>query len=118
MRKMFFIAFCCTSFCATSQTMNPGMPEAENGVLDARTWNFTQQKIALNGYWNFYQNEFVSRADSTQGPARVSLFPEVWDPSIQYGSYQLVVALPVDTGRMAIELPQIYCSYELWVNGK
>ncbi len=118
MRKVLFVVLYFVSFCGVAQPVSSGKPEANNGVLDVRTWNFREKKIALNGYWNFYKNEFVSGSDSTHTLASISRFPEVWDPSTQHGTYQLRVVVPSDTGKLAFEFPQIYCSYELWVNGK
>ena len=115
MRILISAALFLVSFHVLSQS-NP--PQAEKGTLDARAWDFTKQKIALNGNWRFYKNQFVLSTDTTNNPADISPFPEVWDQSVQYGTYHLVVVLPADTGKYAIQLPQIYSSYELWVNGK
>jgi hypothetical protein len=93
-------------------------PQAERGVLDARSWDFKKGKIALTGHWEFHEHELINLDDSVKKPGYISQFPEIWNQSIQYGSYQLVVRLPADTGKFAFELPQLYCSYELWVNGK
>lgn len=93
-------------------------PEAEGGLLDARGWNFNENKIALNGYWTFFENELIHISDSAKRQGSVSHFPGIWNQSTQYATYKLLVLLPSDTGRLAFELPQLYCSYELWVNNE
>lgn len=93
------------------------VPSAERGVLDARTWNFNEQRIPLNGNWFFYKNELINVSDSVNGSGNVSLFPETWDPTVQYATYLLKVIMPSDTVRYALEMPQLYCSYVIWVNG-
>jgi hypothetical protein len=94
------------------------LPSAERGVLDARNWNFNEKKIALNGYWSFYENELISFSDSLKKTGSISHFPEVWDQTTQYATYELLVLLPANVDSLALEMPQLYCSYELWVNGK
>lgn len=94
------------------------VPKAKNGVLDARAWDFTQQKLALDGVWSFYKSELIQVSDSIKKSPAQSNFPEIWGEDIQYGTYQLLVLLPPDTGRLAFEIPQMYCSYELWMNDK
>jgi hypothetical protein len=92
-------------------------PAAERGVLDARSWNFNERMIPLNGYWNFYENKLINFSDSAHESGSVSNFPAVWKPSVQYATYHLLVLMPADTGKYGLELPQLYCSYKLWVNG-
>jgi hypothetical protein len=93
-------------------------PEAERGLLDARGWNFSENKIALNGYWTFFENELINISDSVMRSGSISHFPGIWDQPIQYATYQLLVLLPSDTASLAFEIPQFYCSYELWANNE
>lgn len=114
MRRIFVIALCLMSFLAVCQTKTP---VAENGVLDLSHWDF-KEKIALTGHWFFYKNQFISPDDTVKGIKNISRFPQVWDPAVQYGSYHLQIILPAEATNLAFELPQLYCSYDLWVNGK
>lgn len=93
------------------------IPSAERGLFNASTWNFSEGRLPLNGNWIFNKNELVN-GSSNVGSGTISLFPENWDSSIQYATYQLRVIMPNDTGKYALEIPQLYCSYILWVNGK
>ena len=113
MRRILFVALYFVSFSAVCQPSKLTPPVAENGVLDLRTWDF-KEKIALTGHWILYKNQFTDTTSSTKSTSR---FPEVWDPSIQYGSYHLRVLLPSEARNLAFEIPQLYCSYQLWVNG-
>jgi hypothetical protein len=93
------------------------IPNAERGVLNAANWNFNEGKLPLNGQWGFYKNELITPSDSTAVSATVASFPEIWDASVQYATYQLRVVMPSEPGKYALEMPQLYCSYILWVNG-
>lgn len=92
-------------------------PIAERGLLNASSWNFNEGRLPLNDQWSFYKNELITISDSTTGSGTLSSFPEIWDPTIQYATYQLRVVMPSEPGKYALEIPQLYCSYILWVNG-
>lgn len=94
------------------------MPSAERGILNAANWNFNEGRLPLNGQWRFYKNELINISDSTAGSGTTSTFPEVWDATVQYATYQLQVVMPSEPGKYALEIPQLYCSYIIWVNGK
>ncbi|MFZ5970561.1 MAG: 7TM-DISM domain-containing protein [Bacteroidota bacterium] len=98
-------------------------PVAQNGVLDARLFDFSGHRLALNGVWAWYDNELVAPAQTTEKPAWVA-FPQTWNDARLSRSgqgvatYSLLVLLPAEAQRFGIELPQIYSSYRLWANGK
>ena len=98
-------------------------PTANNGILDARSWNFSDQRIALNGNWIFYEDQLISATD-TDGKSSLVHFPKTWNeirPSgggSGYATYHLTVLLPQNIAVFALEIPQIYCSYKLWINGQ
>lgn len=92
------------------------VPFAEQGVLDLRTWNFNEQKVALTGYWNYFENELVS--DTVQKTGSLSQFPQLWDEGVQYATYQLTILLPPNSQNLSLEIPQLFSSYVLFVNGK
>ncbi|MFZ2905712.1 MAG: 7TM-DISM domain-containing protein [Cyclobacteriaceae bacterium] len=116
MKNFLVCALLAVSFQAVCQSV-PADHQAIRGIIDARSWNFNDQKLALTGEWAFFQNNIIQPADSTQPKGEFYPFPKIWDPSVQYGTYQLMVLLPESSG-MAIEFPQMYCSYECQVNGK
>lgn len=95
------------------------VPKVNNGVLDVRSWNLSRYPIALSGQWNFYDNELLDRPHNG---AKQIYFPEVFDkqgyPDSQFGTYAVHVILPPNTGKLALEIPQLYSSYTLLINGK
>lgn len=102
----------------SGQALKPGTPEATGGKLDLRDWNFQESKIALNGHWSFYAHELVPAAEIKQKSGILTYFPEVWNDTTQFGTYHLTLLLAQDIPKLAFQLPQMYNSYELWVNGK
>ena len=94
-------------------------PKIDQGVLDLREWNFADHKIALTGYWNFVENELIS---NPQAVSKQVYFPEVFAKTghedVNVATYSVRVFLPGNTGKLAFEIPQLYSSYVLSVNGK
>jgi len=113
MKMLRIIILLLTSHCLSAQEI----PKAERGILDLSEWNFNEHKIELTGYWNYYENEFVSDSIQKKGGS-LKQFPQVWDKGIQYASYQLSVVLPPNSQNLALDIPQLFCSYKLFVNGK
>lgn len=93
-------------------------PTVANGILDLRGWDFSTQKVPLAGTWNFYENDLTV---NPQKPGKPTAFPEVLSKAgfakVQYGTYSVQVLLPVSTTSLAFEIPQLYSSYKLFVNG-
>lgn len=96
------------------------VPAVEQGVLDLRQWNFAEGKIALAGDWIFYKNELLSEPANVSGA--FTYFPEVLSKTghvgVQFGTYSVRVLLPARTDKLAFDIPQLYSSYKLFVNGK
>jgi hypothetical protein len=92
------------------------VPLAERGVLDLRTWNVNEHKVALTGYWNYFENELVS--DSVQKTGSLSQFPQLWNEGVQYATYHISILLPPNSQNLSLEIPQLYNSYQLFVNGQ
>lgn len=105
------------SFLAQGQATS-SHPKAKRGIIDVRNWDFASEKIALNGDWNFYPNELLSEDGLKEKPENPMQFPAIWDKDIHYGTYELKILAPPIVQKFALEFPQIYCSYEVWVNGK
>lgn len=92
------------------------VPLVERGMLDLRTWNVNEHKVALTGYWNYFENELVS--DSIQKTGSLSQFPQLWNEGVHYATYQLTILLPPNSQNLSLEIPQLYNSYQLFVNGQ
>lgn len=98
-------------------------PVAKNGILDATAWNFNERQLALNGGWLLFEDQLIGPEDSV-GKSIVAHFPKTWNEikgtrnGTGFATYKLSVLVPKETKSFALEIPQIYSSYELWVNGK
>ncbi|MEO8172678.1 MAG: ATP-binding protein [Sediminibacterium sp.] len=101
-------------------------PQAIKGVVDLRLIDFTKEKIALGGEWGMYWKRILTTADSVAPDAFVP-FPMLWRktilngsplPNVGYASYSLTILLPKKTGKLALQLPDTYSSYRLFVNGE
>lgn len=94
-------------------------PKAVNGVIDLRNWNLARYPVALSGHWSFYDRELTTHPHSE---ARQIYFPEVLDKQghadSQYGTYAIRIILPSGTGKLAVEIPHLYSSYKLYIDGK
>lgn len=97
----------------------PAKPRVENGVIDLRKWDFATQKATLAGDWNFYENELLV---DPKNPGKQIHFPEVLSKAgfemVQYGTYTARVLVPGNLSSLAFEIPQLYSSYKLFVNGR
>ena len=117
-RKALLIAFFWTF--SASLLAQTSIPKVERGVLDLRTWNFSEHKIAIAGDWNFYENELLS--GSLKHAGELTYFPEVLSKTghegVQFGTYSVTILLPENAGKLAFDIPQLYSSYNLFVNGK
>ncbi|MGF1922753.1 MAG: ATP-binding protein [Bacteroidia bacterium] len=99
-------------------------PVAKGGVLDLRRYSF-DQFVGLNGEWKFYWQKLIMPTDSTKG-INVS-FPVKWNemelngeklPSFGYATYSLTLLLPQTEQQLRIAMPDVYCAYSLFLNGK
>jgi hypothetical protein len=97
-----------------------GQVKAKEGLLDARSFNFSSSRLALNGEWLWVDGRLVSPTEiEKERLARVE-FPKIWNEVRMAGigqgtaTYVLTVLLPSGTKDYAIELPQMYSSYNLW----
>jgi hypothetical protein len=117
-RKVLLPVFLCISVSLLAQPDSP--PHVNQGVLDLRTWNFARQKIALAGHWNFYENELLTAPSEPSG--KLAYFPEILTKTsregVQFGTYSATLLLPPNAGKLAFDIPQLYSSYKLFVNGK
>lgn len=96
-------------------------PSAIRGILDARDWDI-HEHLALQGEWNFYPNELLTPEQCRARQDRpISSFPRLWNENgapaeIQYGTYRLMVLISRKGQSLSIDIPQMYCSYRLWID--
>ncbi len=101
------------------------LPQAQKGVLDLRQYHNLNTPLALHGEWKFYWHQLLQPYDSATQPGYIQ-FPKLWNKAIingqpisaqGYATYKLTVFLPKGHARLALELPDVYCSYKLYING-
>ncbi|WCT13117.1 ATP-binding protein [Mucilaginibacter jinjuensis] len=116
-------------YCSFAYGLTPissANPSAVNGILDLRGQTFSNQ-LPLNGQWKFYWHQLLSPQDSVVKNGTIVNFPFKWDgkvlngkalPAFGYATYRLTVLLPKRTEILRIAMPDTYCAYKLFFNGK
>ncbi len=82
--------------------------------------------VQLNGEWEFYWNQLVD-PDSQSLDFTYEVFPQLWNDierdgvslgSFGYATYKLKIVLPEDCPTLAIQIPDYYSSYNLFLNDR
>jgi len=120
---MRLILFCLLSLLASGGVAQPRI-QAEAGVLDARHWDFQNHRLPLSGYWKATEKMLVEPNSLHDTPFVNYYFPTLWNETradgsgLGYATYFLNVLIPDSVRSWAIEVPQVYSSFRLWVDGK
>lgn len=95
-----------------------GKPIALDGIFDARTYNFEKSPVFLNGQWRYYADQQVEHFETPSDFILID-FPHRWsnDNSQGVATYKLSVLVKPGQKSLAVDIPQLYCSYNLWING-
>jgi hypothetical protein len=104
--------------------VNTGLasPPVDKGVLNLQQESF-EEKISLNGHWLFFEQQLLTPAQCQQQRGSVVHFPQTWNSlrsdgtGTGYGTYFLKIIAPASRA-LALEVPQLYSSYTLWVNNE
>ena len=114
------------------QIINIDSPEAKNGVLDLRQWNFDQNgPVELTGEWEFYWSAHLTPddfADSAK-PQQTGLIkvPSVWNDypvagkkltGDGFATLRLKVILGDAPDSMALKIMELMTACTMHVNGK
>ena len=119
---LFFSCFLWKKTLAKSE--NKTQPVVENGVIDLRNIDLQTTTIALKGDWGFYWKKLLKPNSNFDNPNYID-FAVLWNnlklngqslSGIGYATYTLTVLLPKEKGKLALELPDVYSSYRLFVN--
>ena len=102
------------------------VPFAKNGIIDLRQMDLSKKIIPLNGEWAMYWKQLFTPIDTPSVlPVYISL-PSLWRTNLingvhltdkGYASYTLTVLLPRHQNQLAIQVPDVYTSSRLFVNG-
>lgn len=102
-------------------------PRAVQGVLDLRKVDLQKKAFTFSGEWAMYWNQFLYPGDSFPTTPHYVAFPELWSnmlwngkklPSTGYATYSLIVLLPPHKNKLALQIPEVYSAYRLYINGK
>lgn len=83
--------------------------------------------VPLHGEWALYWKKILAPGDSVAQPTAYVPFPKLWSktivngsalPHLGYASYSLTVLLPKHANKLALDVPDTYASYRLFVNGE
>lgn len=90
--------------------------------FDSRNHDFSKSNFALNGSWQFVWQEFADPTDLENSTWKSANFPERWKEqglsAMGHASYATTVYLPKGGQRLGLDLPDVYTSYRLYVNGE
>ncbi|WP_165452745.1 ATP-binding protein [Paenibacillus thalictri] len=104
-------------------------PEAKNGSLDAKAWNFAKRGIIpLKGEWEFYEDKLLSPADFANGAQEADKqmlkVPGDWQGTVEragrdgfgVGTYRLVVDVS-KPDIYGLRLKKVRMSSRVFING-
>ena len=123
---LFSLAGYCFLFSATVKSQPTYLPEAHKGVIDLREVDLSKQNIPLSGEWAIYWNQIITPKD-TVTPTAYLPFPRLFANTIinnktltakGYATYSVTVLLPKRDHKLALQIPDTYSSYRLFVNGE
>ena len=116
----------------SSGTFGIHTPEAINGQMDLRAWDFAENgPVQLSGYWKFYRGSLFGPEDfkgKAEKVGRVYIkLPGTWNglevdgqklSGTGFGTYRLSVLIKRQHEPMAIRLRTIGSAFSLFVNGR
>jgi two-component sensor histidine kinase len=128
--KIFLIA--CALSCASCTNFEPGRealhgPQAVDGVLDLRSWDFeTQGAVSLGGQWEFAPGVLLNSTSALDFNAwQKRQVPDFWKggeggdrKGTGAGTYRLRVLLPIDAPDLAIRNYTGFNAFELEASGR
>jgi two-component sensor histidine kinase len=131
-RSPWIIALICALSFSSCSSFEPGRvaphgPQAKDGVLDLRGWDFaTQGAVSLGGEWEFASAALLdSGAASRFGAWQKRSVPDFWKdgeggdrPGSGAGTYRLFVLLPPDHPELAVRNFTGMNAFELEASGK
>lgn len=120
------LLFICQSTDAMNDNKFPA-PLAKRGILNLENWDFNKQgNIALDGEWAFYWDTLLMPKNFPTNIKPVYMpFSQTWNKteetnhaSFGYATYSLQITIDSSNTVLAMEIPSLYTSYIIWLNGK
>jgi hypothetical protein len=100
-----------------------GQSAPKPGVIDATAFDFSKSRLNINGSWIWYDNKLLSPSQTDDANGIPVEFPGTWnerranESGLGYATYKLTVVVPKGSRQLAIDMPHVYSSYILFVNG-
>ncbi|HSZ84930.1 MAG TPA: response regulator [Puia sp.] len=125
-RQIFFLFIFLNAINLCFAEPQPSSAIAKNGILDLRDQNLFSAPVALNGQWQFFWKELISPKDLDISCHKFVNFPSLWKndtvnggpiSSQGFASYKLMILLPKQRPQLALNMPDVYSSYSLYING-
>lgn len=104
----------CLFFCVTTSF---AQPVVQDGKIDLRSWDFNKGAVRLDGRWAFYWDQLLTPGQITGKPNKFFDFPGIWDEGQGFATYTADVLIGTDISMLSMDMPDMYSSYQLWVNG-
>ncbi len=127
MRKTLIIFLCAFAlFITPDLKAQSQVPTAAEGVLNLSQWDFNNGNVELNGEWEFYWNKLVLNEESGTSKNYIN-FPQLWNDikidgvttsNFGYATHRLKIILPSNRPPLAIQLPDYYSSYALYLDDR
>jgi len=98
------------------------VPEAKDGILDLRNIDLNTNRQPLNGQWYTFDSQLLVPEDIVANGRGFSKLPNTWNElrssgeGSGYATYALYVLVSPGVKSLALEIPQVYSSYTLWIN--
>ena len=132
MRIFVFMLLACVLLIASPFRASAGqtMPEAKDGILDLRNWDFNKNNsaIPLKGEWKFAWKRFMQGDEpANQNAFSIVNVPHSWrgtnfggdiSDGRGYGTYRLRILLPENSPYLAIKSPGLTYATATFVNGE
>ncbi|TGL57666.1 sensor histidine kinase [Leptospira sarikeiensis] len=132
-KKYFVFFISCILILQCNSKLGPESPKVIRGSVDLREWSFQKDKtLALDGEWEFYWKEFLPIKQNPDPKTKISprfaKVPAVWNSvlpaqekgSLEYGyaSYRAKIKLREEDRTLALYIPDLGTSYQLYANGE
>lgn len=98
----------------------------KEGYADLRGNDF-ETNIKLCGEWKIYWQQLIQPHDKLPAQGYFTYFPQRFDntflngkqlPAQGFATYSATILLPTDKGELSLQVPDVYTSYKLFINGK
>lgn len=99
---------------------------AVKGVIDIREVDLQKTTVHLRGDWGFYWKKLLTPNSFDSTKPEYLPFPQLWNKMVLngerlspfgYATYTLTVLMPKAKQDLALQIPDVYSSYRLYING-